>query len=66
MCQSLVATVHRCLGAPSLETLSFALEAVLTLQHVVATLAPPKLVLFPQLFWAAIVLLHVQVRPVAF
>ena len=35
--------------------LSFALEAVLTLQQVVVHLQPSKLILYPQLFWACVV-----------
>eukprot|EP00854_Cymbomonas_tetramitiformis_P004902 gene4902-5983_t len=57
-CQSLLACLHRCVLHPVPEVLNFALEVMLTLRHIAMTLAEEKLILYPQLLWAAIALLH--------
>ena len=55
-CQSLLHSIHRCLMEPDHPlVLSFALEAVITLQQIVSNLHPNKLILYPQLFWACVV-----------
>jgi hypothetical protein len=59
--RQLLLSLERTLASASTEQLGYALETTLTLQQLAASLPRAKLVLYPQLFWAAVALLHTPV-----
>jgi hypothetical protein len=57
-CVLLLRCVHRCLGNPVPAVLGFAMENLLTLQVMVENMEPEKVILYPQLFWGCVALMH--------
>ncbi|XP_045086168.1 uncharacterized protein [Aegilops tauschii subsp. strangulata] len=57
-CVLLLRCVHRCLGNPVPSVLGFAMENLLTLQVMVENMEPEKVILYPQLFWGCVALMH--------
>ncbi|XP_062220848.1 uncharacterized protein LOC133920168 isoform X2 [Phragmites australis] len=57
-CVLLLRCVHRCLGNPVPAVLGFAMEILLTLQVMVENMEPEKVILYPQLFWGCVALMH--------
>ncbi|XP_051213093.1 uncharacterized protein [Lolium perenne] len=57
-CVLLLRCVHRCLGNPVPSILGFAMENLLTLQVMVENMEPEKVILYPQLFWGCVALMH--------
>ncbi|MCL7040569.1 hypothetical protein MKW94_007065 [Papaver nudicaule] len=57
-CVSLLRCLHRCLGNPTPSVLGFSMEILLTLQVMVETMEPEKVILYPQLFWGCVAMLH--------
>ncbi|XP_010251338.1 PREDICTED: protein furry homolog-like [Nelumbo nucifera] len=57
-CVSLLRCLHRCLGNPVPPVLGFAMEILLTLQVMVENMEPEKVILFPQLFWGCVAMMH--------
>ncbi|KAF6150040.1 hypothetical protein GIB67_002822 [Kingdonia uniflora] len=57
-CVSLLRCLHRCLGNPIPSVLGFAMEILLTLQVMVETMDPEKVILYPQLFWGCVAMMH--------
>ncbi|OVA09498.1 Cell morphogenesis protein C-terminal [Macleaya cordata] len=57
-CVSLLRCLHRCLGNPIPSVLGFAMEILLTLQVMVETMEPEKVILYPQLFWGCVAMMH--------
>ncbi|KAL8161301.1 hypothetical protein V2J09_012790 [Rumex salicifolius] len=57
-CVSLLRCLHRCLSNPVPEVLGFVTEIVLTLQVMVENMEPEKVILYPQLFWGCVAMMH--------
>ncbi|CAA6655790.1 unnamed protein product [Spirodela intermedia] len=57
-CVLLLRCLHRCLGNPVPAVLGFVMEILLTLQVMVENLEPEKVILYPQLFWACVAMMH--------
>ncbi|ERN09549.1 protein furry homolog-like [Amborella trichopoda] len=57
-CVSLLRCLHRCLGNPVPPVLGFAMEILMTLQVMVESMEPEKVILYPQLFWGCVALMH--------
>lgn len=57
-CVSLLRCLHRCLTNPQPEVLGFIMEIVLTLQVMVENMEPEKVILYPQLFWGCVAMMH--------
>ncbi|KAF2313715.1 hypothetical protein GH714_012854 [Hevea brasiliensis] len=57
-CVSLLRCLHRCLGNPIPPVLGFIMEILLTLQVMVETMEPEKVILYPQLFWGCVAMMH--------
>ncbi|KAK4798256.1 hypothetical protein SAY86_030582 [Trapa natans] len=57
-CVSLLRCLHRCLGNPVPPVLGFVMEILLTLQVMVENMEPEKLILYPQLFWGCVAMMH--------
>ncbi|XP_051117296.1 uncharacterized protein LOC127242007 isoform X1 [Andrographis paniculata] len=57
-CVSLLRCLHRCLGNPVPSVLGFVMEILLTLQVMVENMEPEKVILYPQLFWGCIAMMH--------
>ncbi|KAG8073032.1 hypothetical protein GUJ93_ZPchr0006g41845 [Zizania palustris] len=57
-CVLLMRCIHRCLGNPIPAVLGFAMEILLTLQVMVENMEPEKVILYPQLFWGCVALMH--------
>ncbi|XP_078448512.1 ARM repeat superfamily protein isoform X2 [Wolffia australiana] len=57
-CVLLLRCLLRCLASPSPPVLGFAVEILLTLRVMVDALEPEKVILYPQLFWACVAMLH--------
>ncbi|KAI4320353.1 hypothetical protein MLD38_033847 [Melastoma candidum] len=57
-CALLLRCLHRCLGNPVPPVLGFVMEILLTLQVMVENMEPEKLILYPQLFWGCVAMMH--------
>ncbi|KAM3306018.1 protein furry like isoform X1 [Capsicum chacoense] len=57
-CVSLLRCLHRCLGNPTPAVLGFVMEILLTLQVMVENMEPEKVILYPQLFWGCVAMMH--------
>ncbi|XP_047335140.1 protein furry homolog-like [Impatiens glandulifera] len=57
-CVSLLRCLHRCLGNPVPTVLGFIMEILLTLQVMVENMEPEKVILYPQLFWGCVAMMH--------
>ncbi|XP_073157225.1 uncharacterized protein [Henckelia pumila] len=57
-CVSLLRCLHRCLGNPVPSVLGFIMEILLTLQVMVENMEPEKVILYPQLFWGCVAMMH--------
>lgn len=57
-CVLLLRCLHRCLGNPVPPVLGFVMEILLTLQVMVENMEPEKVILYPQLFWGAVAMMH--------
>ncbi|GKU97457.1 hypothetical protein SLEP1_g10601 [Rubroshorea leprosula] len=57
-CVALLRCLHRCMGNPVPPVLGFIMEILLTLQVMVETMEPEKVILYPQLFWGCIAMMH--------
>ncbi|KAF5206548.1 furry-like protein [Thalictrum thalictroides] len=57
-CVSLLRCLHRCLGNPIPSVLGFVMEILLTMQVMVETMDPEKVILYPQLFWGCVAMMH--------
>lgn len=57
-CVSLLRCLHRCLGNPVPPVLGFVMEILLTLQVMVENMEPEKVILYPQLFWGCVAMMH--------
>ncbi|KAI5056545.1 hypothetical protein GOP47_0028363 [Adiantum capillus-veneris] len=57
-CVSLLRCLHRCFSNPSPPVLGFIMEILLSLQVIVEILEPEKVILYPQLFWGCVAMLH--------
>ncbi|CAM8994511.1 unnamed protein product [Rhodiola kirilowii] len=57
-CVSLLRCLHRCLGNPTPAVLGFIMEILLTLQVMVESMEPKKVILYPQLFWGCVAMMH--------
>ncbi|KAJ7549297.1 hypothetical protein O6H91_07G048400 [Diphasiastrum complanatum] len=57
-CVSLLRCLHRCFGNPTQAVLGFIMEILLTLQVMVENMEPEKVILYPQLFWGCVAILH--------
>lgn len=57
-CVSLLRCLHRCLSSPSASVLGFIMEILLSLQVIVEIMEPEKVILYPQLFWGCVAMLH--------
>lgn len=57
-CVSLLRCLHRCLGNPVPSVLGFVMEILLTMQIMVETMDPEKVILYPQLFWGCVAMMH--------
>ncbi|XP_024390755.1 uncharacterized protein [Physcomitrium patens] len=57
-CVSLLHCLHRCLSSPSQPVLGFVMEILLTLQVMVEIMEPEKVILYPQVFWGCVAMLH--------
>lgn len=57
-CVSLLRCLHRCLSNPSPPVLGFIMEILLSLQVIVEIMEPEKVILYPQLFWGCVAMLH--------
>ncbi|KAL2624356.1 hypothetical protein R1flu_008601 [Riccia fluitans] len=57
-CVSLLRCLHRCFGSPSQPVLGFVMEILLTLQVMVEIMEPEKVILYPQVFWGCVAMLH--------
>ncbi|KAK1383473.1 cell polarity protein mor2 [Heracleum sosnowskyi] len=55
---SLLRCIHRCLGNPVPAVLGFIMEILLTLQVMVENMEPEKVILYPQLFWGCVAMMH--------
>lgn len=59
-CVSLLRCLHRCLGNPVPAVLGFIMEILLTLQVMVENMEPEKVILYPQLFWGCVAMMHTE------
>ncbi|XXG60233.1 hypothetical protein AAC387_Pa04g2195 [Persea americana] len=59
-CVSLLRCLYRCLGNPVPEVLGFIMEILLTLQVIVENMEPEKVILYPQLFWGCVAMMHID------
>ncbi|CAI0552886.1 unnamed protein product [Linum tenue] len=57
-CVSLLRCLHRCLANPVPPVLGFIMEILLTLQVMVENMEPEKVILYPQLFWGCVAMMH--------
>ncbi|CAN1342910.1 Cell morphogenesis protein PAG1 [Linum perenne] len=57
-CVSLLRCLHRCLANPVPPVLGFTMEILLTLQVMVENTEPEKVILYPQLFWGCVAMMH--------
>ncbi|KAL3692961.1 hypothetical protein R1sor_006612 [Riccia sorocarpa] len=57
-CVSLLRCLHRCFSSPSQAVLGFVMEILLTLQVMVEIMEPEKVILYPQVFWGCVAMLH--------
>ncbi|MQL80737.1 hypothetical protein Taro_013196 [Colocasia esculenta] len=57
-CVLLLRCLHRCLGNPVPAVLGFVMEILLTLQVMVENMEPEKVILYPQLFWGCVAMMH--------
>ncbi|CAI9752774.1 unnamed protein product [Fraxinus pennsylvanica] len=57
-CVSLLRCLHRCLGNPLPSVLGSVMEILLTLQVMVENMEPEKVILYPQLFWGCVAMMH--------
>lgn len=57
-CVLLLKCLHRCLGNPAPPVLGFIMEILLTLQVMVENMEPEKVILYPQLFWGCVAMMH--------
>ncbi|KAK4712333.1 hypothetical protein R3W88_006846 [Solanum pinnatisectum] len=57
-CVSLLRCLHRCLSNPVPPVLGFVMEILLTLQVMVENMEPEKVILYPQLFWGCVAMMH--------
>lgn len=57
-CVLLLRCLHRCLGNPMPPVLGFIMEILLTLQVMVENMEPEKVILYPQLFWGCVAMMH--------
>ncbi|KVH92614.1 Armadillo-like helical [Cynara cardunculus var. scolymus] len=57
-CVSLLWCLHRCLANPVPSVLGFVMEILLTLQVMVENMEPEKVILYPQLFWGCVAMMH--------
>jgi len=57
-CVLLLKCLHRCLGNPAPPVLGFVMEILLTLQVMVENMEPEKVILYPQLFWGCVAMMH--------
>ncbi|XP_073115620.1 uncharacterized protein [Elaeis guineensis] len=57
-CVLLLRCLHRCLGNPVPAVLGFAMEILLTLQVMVENMEAEKVILYPQLFWGCVAMMH--------
>ncbi|KAL4318706.1 hypothetical protein GQ457_18G021950 [Hibiscus cannabinus] len=57
-CVLLLRCLHRCLGNPVPHVLGFIMEILLTLQVMVENMEPEKVILYPQLFWGCVAMMH--------
>ncbi|XP_022844759.1 protein furry homolog-like isoform X1 [Olea europaea var. sylvestris] len=57
-CVSLLRCLHRCLGNPVPSVLGSVMEILLTLQVMVENMEPEKVILYPQLFWGCVAMMH--------
>ncbi|GAV60082.1 MOR2-PAG1_N domain-containing protein/MOR2-PAG1_C domain-containing protein/MOR2-PAG1_mid domain-containing protein [Cephalotus follicularis] len=57
-CVSLLRCLHRCLGNPVPPVLGFIMEILMTLQVMVENMEPEKVILYPQLFWGCVAMMH--------
>ncbi|XP_024526381.1 cell morphogenesis protein PAG1 isoform X1 [Selaginella moellendorffii] len=57
-CVSLLRCLHRCFSNPTPPVLGFVMEILLTLQVMVESMEPEKVILYPQLFWGCVAMLH--------
>ncbi|XP_022725396.1 uncharacterized protein LOC111281884 isoform X2 [Durio zibethinus] len=57
-CVLLLRCLHRCLGNPIPPVLGFTMEILLTLQVMVENMEPEKVILYPQLFWGCVAMMH--------
>lgn len=57
-CVSLLRCLHRCLANPVPAVLGFIMEILLTLQVMVENMEPEKVILYPQLFWGCVAMMH--------
>ncbi|CAN0864990.1 Protein furry homolog-like [Linum grandiflorum] len=57
-CVSLLRCLHRCLANPVPPVLGFTMEILLTLQVMVENMEAEKVILYPQLFWGCVAMMH--------
>lgn len=57
-CVSLLRCLHRCLANPVPAVLGSIMEILLTLQVMVENMEPEKVILYPQLFWGCVAMMH--------
>lgn len=57
-CVSLLRCLHRCFSNPTPQVLGFIMEILLTLQVMVEIMEPEKVILYPQLFWGCVAMMH--------
>ncbi|RDX71843.1 Protein furry-like-like protein, partial [Mucuna pruriens] len=57
-CVSLLRCLHRCLANPVPQVLGFVMEILMTLQVMVENMEPEKVILYPQLFWGCVAMMH--------
>ncbi|KAG6553135.1 hypothetical protein Mapa_005194 [Marchantia paleacea] len=57
-CVSLLRCLHRCFSNPAQPVLGFVMEILLTLQVMVEIMEPEKVILYPQVFWGCVAMLH--------
>ncbi|XP_013662339.1 protein furry homolog [Brassica napus] len=57
-CVALLRCLHRCLSNPIPPVLGFIMEILLTLQVMVENMEPEKVILYPQLFWGCVAMMH--------
>ncbi|CAI5507771.1 unnamed protein product [Closterium sp. Naga37s-1] len=57
-CLLLLRSLQRCFSNPSPPILGFVMEILLTMQVVVNSMEPEKMILYPHVFWGCIALLH--------